>query len=108
MKKLNKKEMSKATGGYYTSTTSREEMQRHEGTAVGMYDGWVGNTYVFENIGTEYIMIGKLIDTYERDGGYGSTVRTHEVQVIDALYRDEPGTTVYISGSAYRMFEYID
>ena len=111
MKKLNEKEQAQVTGGY-SSTMSREEIERHKGNPVDKYDGWEGNTYFFEYPGMNLI-IGKLIKSYEdSETIYGTTIRHHDVLVIDTYiisgHGQEVGKIAQLNGDMYNMYEYID
>ena len=110
MKKLNKKEMSKVSGGYY-STTTKEAIERHKGSPVDKYDGWENSTYIFERM-PYYLMVGKLVNSYEDDQGYGTTARRHKVEVMDiyveAGYGFNIGSIADISADLCQMYEYVD
>ncbi len=109
MKKLNEKEMTKITGGY-ANTMSLQDIQKHKGAPVGKYDGWEGCTYYIE--GPYHYMTAKLIRSYENEGLYGNTQRTHEVEIIDIFATANldygAGSTVKLNGDENRLYEYVD
>ena len=107
MKKLNEKEMAKVAGGFY-GTISLEDLERHKGSPVDKYDGWEGNTYIFDDGHQKYI--GKLIESYETPNSlYGTTQRIHKIQVIDAYgYNPENGSTITLIADGCQIYEYVE
>ena len=112
MKKLNEKEQTQVAGGV-TSAELIQEMEKHKGSPVGKYDGWTGSTYIFES--PNEAVTGTLVESYEKDTGYGATTRYHKVKVIDFCIKNygnydtfAPGSTRDINGDYYQMYEYID
>ena len=110
MKKLSEKEQEKVSGGYYHSSVSKEEIERHKGSPVGKYDAIDGNVYFFES--THDQIIGKLLKTYENSEYYGTTKQQRTVQIMDIRIIHgsgyEVGSTVDLNGDAYELYEYID
>ena len=114
MKKLNEKEMTQVAGGT-TNTISRDELESHKGSPVGQYDGIEGNTYFIEVRTPYFLMIGKLVRTYEDDASiYGNTVRRHDILIIDINidtsiydYTYEVGQTITLNGGNCQLYEYI-
>ena len=109
MKKLNEKEMAKVTGGYGNMPSS--EIERHKGSQLGKYDLWEGNLYVIKE--GSYLMIGRLIESYESDPGiYGNTVHINKLEIISQNENSFNGCNYvgkiheFRDGTAY--FEYID
>ena len=112
MKKLNEKEMTQVAGGE-TLADIRREKEKHKGSPVDKYDGWIGSTYVFES--PNEAVIGTLVESYEKDTGYGATTRYHKVKVIDFYIINSanydsyaPGSTRDINGDYYQMYEYVE
>lgn len=109
MKKLSEKEMTKIVGGY-SNTMSRSDIERHKGTPVGKYDGWEGSIYYIEIPCRK--MTAKLIRSYESEGWYGNTQRTHEVEIIDIYSSNNleygAGSIVNLNGDEAKLYEYVD
>ena len=109
MKKLNEKEMTQVAGG--TGNMSSDEIYSHKGNQVSTYDLWEGNRYIIKS-GT-YLMIGRLIRSYESDPAlYGNTEHKNVFEII-AQKENGLNSTDYVGkirefgdGTAY--FEYID
>ena len=109
MKKLNEKEMETVAGG--SGNMSLNEIYSHKGSQLEKYDLWEGNLYVIKE--GSYLLIGRLIKSYESDPGlYGNTVHINKFEII-AQDDDVFNGSNYVGkihefrdGTAY--FEYID
>ena len=111
MKKLNEKEMTQIVGGYSSTVSSIEEIERHKGSPVGKYDGWEGSIYYIEAFPYER-MTARLIRSFENEGLYGNTQRTHEVEIIDIYATSSldhgAGSVIRLNGDEVRLYEYVE